>query len=257
MLEVNSLSFSYGSRLILNDVSLRAERGEFVSVLGGNGVGKSTLFKCILGILPGYSGTVTVDGRDTRTMSVREIAQKIAYIPQLHASVFNYSVGDIVLMGTTAKLGSLRSPGREEKRRADEAMERMGISSLKGRCFHHLSGGERQLVVIARALAQQADILLIDEPTSALDFGNQMHILNEAKSLARDGYLVIQTTHDPERAYIYSDRMIALKNGTVFAQGTPGEVLTEENIRRLYGVNTKLTSIFDDRVRIFTPTGII
>ena len=257
MLEVNNLSFSYGSRLILNDVSLRAERGEFVSVLGGNGVGKSTLFKCILGILPGYSGTVTVDGRDTRTMSVREIAQKIAYIPQLNASVFNYSVGDIVLMGTTAGLGSLRSPGREEKRRADEAMERMGISCLKGRCFHHLSGGERQLVVIARALAQQAGILLIDEPTSALDFGNQMRILNEAKNLARDGYLVIQSTHDPERAYIYSDRMIALKNGTVFAQGTPGEVLTEENILELYGVSTKLTSIFDDRVRIFTPTGII
>ena len=257
MLEVSSLSFSYGSRPVLRDVSLSAERGELVSVLGGNGVGKSTLFKCILGILPGYSGTVTVDGRDTREMSVREIAQKIAYIPQLHASVFNYSVGDIVLMGTTAGLGSLRSPGREERQRADEAMERLGIAHLKERCFHHLSGGERQLAVIARALAQQADILLIDEPTSALDFGNQLRILNEAKSLSRDGYLVIQTTHDPERAYVYSDRIIALKNGTVFAQGSPGEVLTEENIRELYGVDTKLTGIFDDKVRIFTPKAIL
>ena len=257
MLEVKNLSFSYGGRLILNDVSLTAEAGEFVSILGSNGVGKSTLFKCILGILPTYSGTVIVDGRDTRSMSVREIAQKIAYIPQMSASAFNYSVEDIVLMGTTAGLHSLRSPGSEEKRRAEDAMERMGISSLRQRCFHHLSGGERQLVVIARALAQQANILLLDEPSSALDFGNQMRILHEAQSLARDGYLVIQTTHDPERAYLFSDRMIALKNGKVFARGTPAEVLTEENIRQLYGVDTRLTSIYDDRVRIFTPGSIL
>ena len=257
MLEVKDLSFAYGNKRILNGVSLSAAGGEFVSVLGGNGVGKSTLFKCILGILPGYSGTVTVDGRDTRAMTVRELAQRIAYIPQMSASVFNYSVEDIVLMGTTAGLNSLHSPGREEKRRAEEAMERMGISDLRQRCFHHLSGGERQLTVIARALAQQAKILLFDEPCSALDFGNQMRILDEAKSLSRDGYLVIQSTHDPEKAYMFSDRMIALKDGSVFAQGTPGEVLTAENIRRLYGVDTKLTSIFDDRVRVFTPDCVL
>ena len=122
MLEVKDLSFAYGNKRILNGVSLSAEGGEFVSVLGGNGVGKSTLFKCILGILPGYSGTVTVDGRDTRAMTVRELAQRIAYIPQMSASAFNYSVEDIVLMGTTAGLNSLHSPGREEKRRAEEAM---------------------------------------------------------------------------------------------------------------------------------------
>lgn len=257
MLEVKDLSFSYGGRRILDNVSLRAEKGQFVSVLGSNGVGKSTLFKCILGVLRDYSGTVSVDGQDTRSMSVRELAQKIAYIPQMSASAFNYSVEDIVLMGTTAGLGSLRSPGAVEKRRAEDAMERMGIAELRQRCFHHLSGGERQLTVIARALAQQTDILLLDEPTSALDFGNQMRILQEAKSLARDGYLVLQTTHDPERAYMFSDRMVALKDGRVFAQGTPTEVLTEKNIRQLYGVDTKLTSIFDDRVRVFTPDSIL
>ena len=257
MLEVNNLSFSYGGRPILKNIDLRAEKGQFVSILGSNGVGKSTLFKCILGILRDYSGTVTVDGRDTRGMSVRELAQKIAYIPQMSASAFNYSVEDIVLMGTTAGLHSLRSPGREEMRRADEAIGRMGIDDLRQRCFHHLSGGERQLAVIARALAQQTDILLLDEPASALDFGNQMRILGEAQSLARDGYLVLQTTHDPERAYMFSDRIIALKDGTVFAQGTPAEVLTAVNISRLYGVDTKLTSIYDDRVRVFTPESIL
>ena len=257
MLEVKDLSFSYGGRRILDGVSLRAEKGQFVSVLGSNGVGKSTLFKCILGVLRDYSGSVTVDGRDTRGMSVRELAQKIAYIPQMSASAFNYSVEDIVLMGTTASFHSLRSPGREELHRAEEALERMGISGLRQRCFHHLSGGEKQLAVIARALAQQADILLLDEPASALDFGNRMRILNEAKSLARDGYLVIQSTHDPESAFMFSDRLIALKDGKVFAQGTAAEVLTEQNIRQLYGVDTKLTSIFDDRVRVFTPENIL
>lgn len=256
MLEVKELSFSYGGSSILDNVSLRAEKGQFVSVLGSNGVGKSTLFKCILGILRDYSGTVTVDGRDTRSMSVRELAQRIAYIPQMSASAFNYSVEDIVLMGTTAGLGSLRSPGTAEKRRAEDAMERMGIFDLRQRCFHHLSGGERQLAVIARALAQQANILLLDEPTSALDFGNQMRILREARNLAQDGYLVLQTTHDPERAYMFSDRMIALKDGSVFVQGTPTEVLTAENIRELYGVDTRLTRIYDDRVRVFTPDSI-
>lgn len=257
MLEVKNLSYSYGNRRILNDVSLMAENGEFVSVLGSNGVGKSTLFKCILGILPGYSGTVAIDGTDTREMSVRGIAQKIAYIPQMSASAFNYSVEDIVLMGTTAGLNNLRSPGKEEKRRAEEAMERMGIIALRQRCFHHLSGGEKQLVVIARALAQQAGILLLDEPGSALDFGNQMRILHEAKSLAGDGYLVIQSTHDPEKAYMFSDRMLALKDGAVFAQGAPRDVLTAGTIRALYGVDTKLTSIFNDRVRVFTPDSIL
>ena len=257
MLEVNKLSFSYGDRPILKDISLTAENGEFVSILGSNGVGKSTLFKCILGIITDYSGTVAVDGRDTRNMSVRETAQKIAYIPQMSASAFNYSAEDIVLMGTTAGLNGMKTPGSAEKRRAEEAMERMGICGLRQRCFHHLSGGEKQLVIIARALAQQAGILLLDEPSSALDFGNQMRILNEAKSLARDGYLVVQSTHDPERAYMFSDRMIALKDGAVFAQGTPAEVLTAENIEQLYGVSTRLTSIFDDKVRVFTPADIL
>ena len=257
MLEVKDLSFSYGGRRILDGVSLRAEKGQFVSVLGSNGVGKSTLFKCILGVLRDYSGSVTVDGRDTRGMSVRELAQKIAYIPQMSASAFNYSVEDIVLMGTTAGLSSLRSPGAAELCCAEEAMERVGIASLRNRCFHHLSGGEKQLTVIARALAQRADILLLDEPGSALDFGNQLRILSVAKSLAEEGFLVIQSTHDPERAYLFSDRMIALKDSTVFAQGTPAEVLTEENIRELYGVDTMLTSIHNDHVRVFTPRNVL
>lgn len=257
MLEVKDLSFSYGSRPVLKNISLCAGSGQFVSVLGHNGAGKSTLFKCILRLLPNYSGTITVDGRDTRSLSVHQLAQKIAYIPQMSTSAFHYSVENIVLMGTTAALPGLRAPGRKEMHRAEEAMERMGIIALRQRCFHHLSGGERQLTVIARALAQQANILLLDEPDAALDFGNRNRILDGVKKLARDGYLVIRTTHDPESAYMFSDRIIALKDGRIFARGTPAEVLTEEKIRQLYGMNIKQTSLFDDRVRVFTPENIL
>lgn len=256
MLEIKNLSFSYGERPVLRDVIMKAEKGELVSILGSNGAGKSTLFRCVLGILGNYSGSIFVNGRDTRGMTVRELAGEIAYIPQMSVSAFNYSAEDIVLMGTTAGLGSLRSPGAKEKKRAEEAMEHMGITELRHRCFHRLSGGERQLVIIARALAQQANILLLDEPASALDFGNQLRILSRARALAREGYTVLQTTHDPEKAYMFSDRMIALKNGRIFAQGSPAEVLTAENIRALYGIDTELTSLFDDKARAVTPRGL-
>lgn len=257
MIEVNALSFSYSGREILKNISFSAKRGEFLSVLGANGVGKSTLFKCMINVLPGYTGEIKVDGKDIRSMKVRELAQRIAYIPQMSASSFNYSVEDIVLMGTTSSIGSMRSPGTAEKKRARNALERMGISHLGKRCFHHLSGGERQLVTIARALAQEAEILLLDEPASALDFGNQMLISEQARRLASEGYTVIQTTHDPEKAHIFSDRIIAMKDGSILAQGTPSEVLSGENIERLYGISVDVTSLYNDKLRVFMPVRMI
>ena len=257
MIEVIDLSFSYSGREILKDISFSAQKGEFLSVLGANGVGKSTLFKCMINALPGYTGKITVDGTDTRSMKVRELARHIAYIPQMSASSFNYSVEDIVLMGTTASLGGIRSPGVKEKQRAEQAMERVGIAHLRSRCFHHLSGGESQLVIIARALAQEAEILLLDEPGSALDFGNQMLILEQARKLASDGYTVIQTTHDPEKAHIFSDRILAMKEGRILSQGTPSEVLSGENIELMYGIPVDVTSLYDDKVRVFMPFKMI
>lgn len=257
MIEVCNLSFSYSGRPILKNVSFSAKKGEFLSILGANGVGKSTLFRCMIHVLPGYTGEILIDGKNIRFMKVRELAKHIAYIPQMSFSSFNYSVEDIVLMGTTAGIGSIRSPGQEEKRRAAHAMERMGISDLKKRCYHHLSGGERQLVTIARALAQEAEILLLDEPSSALDFGNQMLISVQARKLASEGYTVIQTTHDPEKAHIFSDRIIAMKDGRVLSQGTPSEVLSGEIIEQLYGIAVEVNSLYEDKVRVFTPKNVV
>ena len=164
MIRVESLSYSYGDHAVLRDVSFTVDRGEFLSILGANGVGKSTLFRCVLGLLPGYGGNVFLDGRDARALPPREMAKLVAYIPQNTVSAYNYSVEDIVLMGSTAGLSPLRSPGKKERERALWAMDKVGILPLKDRCFHHLSGGERQLAVLARALVQDAKILMLDEP---------------------------------------------------------------------------------------------
>lgn len=257
MIEVKNVSFSYGSREILHDISFTAENGQLLSILGGNGVGKSTLFRCMLGLTEGYTGTVLLDGADRKSLSVRETARRAAFIPQRTSTSFNFSVEDIVLMGTTASLGSLRNPRAGETVRVEEALERIGIAELRHRCFHHLSGGEQQLVILARALAQGSNNLLLDEPTSALDFGNQVRVLTQLRALAREGYTVVQTTHNPEHAYTFSDRVIALCNGRVEAVGSAPEVMTEENIRRLYGVDVTVSSLFDDKIRVCTPKSLL
>lgn len=252
-IEVKNLSFSYGDRPVLHDISFSVGEGELLSILGPNGVGKSTLFRCMLGLLSGYTGEVLVDGINARSFSVREAAKHIAYIPQSSHLIFNYSVFDIVLMGRTSGLGSFHSPGRADKEKCRWALDKIGISHLAERCFHRLSGGEQQLVMIARALVQDAPVLMLDEPTANLDYGNQLRVLEQARELAAEGYTVIQTTHDPEQSYMFSDRILAIRDGRVLIQGTPAEVLTAENMQALYRVQVDVVSLYEDRVRICVP----
>ena len=240
ILSVENLSFSYTRRPVLQDVSFAAEKGELLSILGPNGVGKSTLFRCILGSLEGYSGRICVDGRDIRTLPHRERARRMAYIPQIHRPTFGYTVLDTVLMGTTRQLSPLQQPGREQVYMARSALERVGVSHLTERNFAHLSGGEQQLVLIARALAQQSDILIMDEPTSALDYGNQFRVLQQVRALSREGYTVLLSTHNPQHALTFAHRVLALQDGSVAALGPSGDVLTPDLLRRLYGVDTAL-----------------
>ena len=256
-IKVNHLSFGYGQQEVLEDISFSVEKGEFLSVLGPNGAGKSTLFRCILGILSGYTGEVLMDGTDVKKMSVRQLAKQIAYIPQSSHPVFHYSVFDIVLMGRTNNLSVFKSPGKEDIQACLKAMEKVGIGHLKERCFHKLSGGEQQLVLIARALAQDAPVLMLDEPTANLDFGNQLMVLKQAKALTAEGYTVIQTTHHPEQSYLFSDRILALQKGRVVACGTPAEVLTEETIKTLYQVNVDVVSLFEDAARVCIPAEVV
>ena len=255
-IEVKNLSFSYGDRPVLHDISFSVEKGEFLSILGPNGVGKSTLFRCVLGLLSGYTGQVLVDGEDARRFTTREAAKHIAYIPQSSRSIFNYSVFDIVLMGRTSGLSTFRSPGRKDREICQWAMEKVGITRLSDRCFHRLSGGEQQLVLIARALVQKAPVLMLDEPTANLDFGNQLRVLEQARALAREGYTVIQTTHHPEQSYMFSDRILAIQKGRVLKEGRPKDVLTEDTLRALYGVEATVVSLYGDQARICIPAHI-
>ena len=252
---IQNLYFSYGRDPVLRDVSFRAEYGEVWSVLGPNGAGKSTLFRCILGLLRPTSGNILIDDAPISSLSARQLARKIAYIPQSHNPVFNFPVLDMVLMGTTARLGSFESPKQKEIREAEDALKQLGIFHLRDRGYGNISGGERQLVLIARAIAQKAKILIMDEPSASLDFGNRLHLMQTVQALARDGYAVIQSTHDPDQAYQYSHRILALYGGGVLATGTPAEVVTEPIISELYGTGVEVCSIRDDSIRICIGTG--
>jgi iron complex transport system ATP-binding protein len=240
-LEVRGVSFAYaGGASVLQEVSFRTRPGALLAVLGPNGAGKSTLFRCILGLLSGYSGDVLLDGAPLRRISTAVLARKAAYVPQSHQPSFNYSVFDMVLMGTTAQIGRMSAPGPRQAALAVEALERLGIAHLQRRGYTQISGGERQLVLIARALAQQAALIIMDEPTANLDYGNQMLVLSQIKALTRAGYSVIQSTHSPDHAFMFADEVITLQQGRVTAAGPPAEALTAERIKELYGVNVRV-----------------
>lgn len=239
-LSVRDLSFAYRKTPVLAGLTFDAVPGELLAILGPNGVGKTTLFRCILGEQKRYTGAILLDGTDAATLSPRERAHRVAYIPQTHTPAFRFSVRDTVLMGTTHTLSPFASPGKAQERAADEAMERLGIASLSDRSFDTLSGGEQQLIYVARALAQQAKILLMDEPTASLDYGNQWKVLETVKTLARDGYTVLVSTHDPQHALRFADRVLALKDGRAEAFGTTEKVLTSALLHALYGTRAEI-----------------
>jgi len=255
-IQVENLTFSYGDHQVLNGVSFSAGYGQFLSVLGPNGVGKSTLFRCMLGLLTPSAGFVSIDGTPITELTAPQMARKIAYIPQSHSPVFNFSVFDMVLMGTTAQMGAFSSPGKAQEEQASLALERLGIHHLKDRGYGSISGGERQLTLIARAIAQQARVLVMDEPSANLDYGNRLRVMQTVRELSADGYCVIQSTHDPDQAYLWSDRLLALWNGRVLAWGTPKDTLTEDLISTLYGVDVEVHSMQNDAVRICIPKNI-
>lgn len=247
------ISFAYGDRRVLTDISFSAEPGEILSVLGANGVGKSTLFRCMLGTLTPQSGQTLIDGRSIRTMTATDLAKSIAYIPQSHSPVFNFTVLDMVLMGTASQLGRFASPGARQNACAMAALERLGIAELCDAGYQNISGGQRQMVLIARALAQQAKILVMDEPSASLDFGNRIRLMRTIRQLASEGYTVIQSTHDPDQAYYYSDRILALKDGRILAWDAPEKVLDNELIDRLYDIEVEVCSIRDGRIQMCIP----
>lgn len=235
-IEVSGLVFSYGGADVLKDVSFCADGGERIAVLGPNGVGKSTLFRCLLGFLEPQSGSVTVSGRDVRSYSRRALAAELAYIPQSYSPAFDHTVLDSVLMGMTAQLGVFEQPGQAQREKAVQMLRALGIEKLSSRGCMKISGGERQLMLLARALVQDASMLIMDEPTANLDYGNSCRVMERVKKLGQTGYTIIFSTHDPNQAFSYATKVLALKDGGVMAVGAPEAVLTEDVLSRLYGI---------------------
>lgn len=252
-LDLSRLSFGYGTGTVGEDVTLSLAEGEVLALLGPNGAGKTTLFKTVLGLLPLKAGEIMLDGKPLFGWSRRERARRIAYVPQAHAALFPFTVFDVVLMGRAAHLPPFAMPGTADRAAAEEALSSLGMDHLAKRPYTEISGGERQMILIARALAQSPSILVMDEPTSSLDYGNQMRLLAHIRRLSQRGLSIILSTHNPDHAFLVADRVALLHEARLIALGAPAEVLTSETMKRLYGIDVVIGSVAGSDARFCAP----
>ncbi len=239
MIRIEDLSFRHhhAPRAVVHDVSFSVANGNIAVLLGPNGSGKTTLFKCLAGLWKPAGGRVLLNGTDIADLSFRERALLLALVPQDHTPPFPYTALEAVIMGRAPHVGLYASPSAEDENKALAALETVGIAHLADRAYTRISGGERQLTLIARALAQEAPILLLDEPTSHLDFRNQHAVLSLVRRVAEDkGLTVFMTLHDPNLAAHFAHQVLLLKEGCIIADGTPDRVLTARHLEHLYGV---------------------
>jgi iron complex transport system ATP-binding protein len=247
-LEVKKAAFRYyGTKTdVFKEISFTLSYGDNLCILGPNGCGKTTLLKCIANLLTLTGGEIIVDNHNLCHMKRREIAKNIGYIPQLHTPTFPYTVLDAVLMGRTAYIGMMSTPSEEDIEISREALRQLNIYHLHDRPYTNISGGERQMVMFARVLAQKSSILLLDEPTSHLDFGNQTRFLGILKEITKKGLPSIMTSHFPDHVFLVANKVAIMNNGRFLAVGTPDEVVTEENLYSIYGIKVKVLQLDSD-----------
>jgi iron complex transport system ATP-binding protein len=257
MLRIADLHTGYGDREVVKGISFTVGRGEFVCIIGANGCGKTTALKGILGLLPLFGGSVSVDGREfsvapafasgagnSAPVTAKERAKVFAYIPQVHAIPFPFLVSDVVLLGRTPHLrSSVSGVSASDMEAAQNAIAQMGIESIAGEEYTALSGGQQQLVLIARALAQEPGILVMDEPTASLDFGNQQLVLGRMRDLSSRGMAVIMVTHDPHHALLCADRVLVMDGGVLIDEGSPDETITTQMLERIYGAQVHVATV--------------
>ena len=240
MLAAESLAFGFPGRTVGRDVSFTLGAGEVMCVLGPNGGGKTTLFRTLLGLLAPHAGTVRLEEKELKTLSRTEVARRVGYVPQGHTGYFAYTVREFVLMGRTAHLGVFASPAKKDFIVANRALESLGIAQLADKPVTEISGGERQLALVARALAQEPRLLVLDEPTASLDFGNQVRVLQKISALAGSGIAILFSSHDPDHAFLCARRALLLAEGRVLEIGTPREVIRPDTLERMYRVSVQV-----------------
>ena len=255
-LQLKDLSCGYHNKPVLSGISLDIPTGEVLCILGRNGIGKTTLFRTLLGSLAPLSGTVMLGLRNLFELTRRERAERIAYVPQTHNPPFAFTVFDSVLMGRTGHASAFSAPSAQDRKLATEALECLGIAHLSQRAYTKVSGGERQMVLIARALCQGSDFLFLDEPATSLDVANQTRVLGILRDLAMAGKGVVFTSHDPNHALALGARVAAIKPDGKLVCGEAANVLTAEMAQALYGVRAEIVDVHDAKggrdVKTFT-----
>lgn len=254
MLQVKDIHFNYGDFPVLSGISFSVKKGELCGLFGPNGCGKTTLFKCCLKFLKSRKGSVYIAGKDVNKQSIEELAKVVSYVPQEHKPPFPYLVREVVLMGRTPHLGGFFGVKRRDKEIALNALEKLEIADLASRPYNQLSGGQRQMVLMARAIAQDTPIMFLDEPTSALDFQNQMKIWETMKAIAAEGKTILACSHDPNHVAWFCDRVIVMSPKGIVAEGSPEATINEEVLDLIY--SNSCSVLKSGKVQIVMPRSI-
>ncbi len=249
-LEAGDIYHAYRGKPVLRGASLHLAPGEIVALLGANGAGKSTLLRLLLGLVRPNAGEIRLGGRKLDDFGRRELARQIAYVPQVHSTPFPYTVRQIVMLGRLPARGFFAEADGEDDSVVERVLERLDIAHLAERPYTEISGGERQLALIGRALAQGSRLLIMDEPMTGLDFGHQLSLLAHLESLAAEGYGILKATHHPDHALASAQRVAILQQGCIVAEGPPADVLSAELLSRLYGVALEPVSLPGGRMLV-------
>lgn len=247
LLSVQEVSCGYGSHPVLKDLSLQVAAGEFVAVVGPNGSGKSTLVKAISGTLKPSRGRILLDGADLSQLKRRDVARIMAVLSQETAVDFDFTVEEVVMMGRIPHQGRFSAETADDQQVVEQALAMTGTEHLRGRLITALSGGERQRVLLARALAQQPRLLILDEPTSHLDIAHQVDLLDLIRRLNGGGLTVVAVLHDLNLAAQYAHRLVMIKDGRLYVEGTPDEVVTEAVVGAVYGSRVRVVPHPEER----------